>query len=470
MESLSPEFKEKFETAIATTMAQAHVPGLSLAAVKDNRVVYARGFGARNLKDNLPATPDTLYGIGSCTKSFTALAVMQLVEQGKITVTDPVKNYIPFNLGTEENPITIHHLLTHSSGIPNLGIAEILIPRLAGEEVHYIPMGSLADLLLHINGAKKEVVVPPGKRFFYFNGGYTLLAEIIERVSGQPYKDYVTQKILTPLKMERSTFLKEDYETDSDIMTAYFVQEKEGAVEITPADPPFHTFLYGAGGLLSSVMELTHYLIMNLNEGVFNSTQVVDASLLKEMHSPHIQRDPGLFGKSAYGYGWGIADNFLGHTVVTHGGSSGLSSALISFVPDVNIGVAMACNTGGAPPLELIPLGMLALLMGKDPEKVIPVFEIEKKLNMLAGEYHSYKGIHNVSIVKKGGLLYAEIKEKFTEMNVPLIPETDNLEPFKFYIQGPGVRAPVEFVVDSHGIDLYIERNRFHKSGSPQRE
>ncbi|MBU7026032.1 MAG: serine hydrolase [Theionarchaea archaeon] len=466
MESLSPESKEKFETVITTAMAQAHVPGMSIAAVKDNHVVYAQGFGARNLKDNLPATPDTLYGIGSCTKSFTALAVMQLVEQGKVNVTDPVSNYVPFSLGTEENPITIHHLLTHSSGIPNLGIAEILIPRLAGEEEHYIPMGSSTDLLIHINGAKKEVVTPPGKRFFYFNGGYTLLAEIIERVSGQPYEDYVTQKILTPLKMERSTFLKENYQKDSDAMTSYFVQEKEGTVEITPADHPFHKFIYGPGGLLSSVKELTHYLTFNMNDGVYEGVQVVDASLLKDMHKPHIERDPGLFGKSAYGYGWGITEDFLGHTLVNHGGSTGMSSAYISFVPDLNIGVVMACNMGGAPALELVSLGMLAFLMGKDPEKDIPVFEIEKKLNMLAGEYESYKGIHKISIMKKGELLYAEIKEKFIEMEAPLIPETENMETFTFYIQGPGVRTPVEFVVDSSGIDLYIERNRFHKMTS----
>lgn len=114
------EVEGKFEGWIADTMMRDHVPGLSLAVVKDGKVVYARGFGARRFKDNAPATPNTLYGVGSCTKSFTALAIMQLVEQGKLNMHDPVKKYLPeFRVGKDENPITLHHLLTHSSGMPD---------------------------------------------------------------------------------------------------------------------------------------------------------------------------------------------------------------------------------------------------------------------------------------------------------------------------------------------------------------
>ena len=117
----SSEFVEKLEEFVAEAMLQGHVPGLSLAVVKDRQVVYARGFGARRLKDNSPATPETLYGIGSCTKSFTALAIMQLVQGGRLDLKDPVKKHLPeFKVGKEENPITIHSLLTHSSGIPPL--------------------------------------------------------------------------------------------------------------------------------------------------------------------------------------------------------------------------------------------------------------------------------------------------------------------------------------------------------------
>jgi hypothetical protein len=107
---------------------------------------------------------------------------------------------------------------------------------------------------------------------------------------------------------------------------------------------------------------------------------------------------------------------------------------------------------------------VLALLMGKDPMKEIPVFEVDRKMSMLAGEYESYKGITKLSVVRKGGILFGEVKEKLVGQSFALIPEDDRLESLKFYIPAGGMRMSSEFVVDSSGkIDLYIERNRFHK-------
>jgi CubicO group peptidase (beta-lactamase class C family) len=466
------EFKEKFENLIAAAMAQARIPGLSVALVKDNHVIYSRGFGARNLKDNLPTTPHTLFGIGSCTKSFTALAIMQLVEQGKLNVQDPVNKYLPFKIGSKEDPVTIHHILTHSSGIPNLGCAEIATERMMGIDDKCIPLGSFDDFLLHVNSALEEVVAKPGKDFFYFNEGYTLLGEIVERISKLKFENYIRQKILKPLKMNRSTFLKEEFEKDSDIMTPYFVQVKEGAVTVTPSVHPFHKLIYAPGGLLSSVTEMTNYLTATMNDGVFEDVRILDASLLKQMQTLHVDTEQkgradalGSHGKEGYGYGWAILEDFLGHKLVSHSGSTGVSSGRISFVPDLKIGVVEAANVGQGP--DPLIFGALAFLMGKDPEKEMPLFERDKKLSMLAGSYETYKGVVKISVVKKGSLLYLEVKEKYMETSDPLIPETENIENFKFYIINPtGDKMPAEFTVDPSGkIDLYVERNRFHKVG-----
>ena len=472
MSSELPEgFKEKFEKKIAESMAKMRISGLSVAIVKDGQVIYARGFGARNLKKNLPTTPDTLYGIGSCTKSFTALAIMQLAEQGKLDVQDPVNKFLPFKLGNKEKPIRIHHLLTHSSGVPNLGVAESLISKVTGAlEENWIPMSSPEDLFLHVNGAQEEIAAEPGKRLFYFNTGYTLLGEIVERVSKMPYEEYIKERVLKPLKMDRSTFLEEDFRKDPDVMTPYLTESIEGKMKITPSRHPFNKFVYAPGGLLSSVMELANYLTLNINGGVFEETRVLDKSLMEEMHKIQIETEMfaniyGIRGKGGYGYGWGVFEDFCGHKLVIHGGNTGVSSAHLSFIPDLKIGIAAAENVGRGPTSVL--LSALVTLMGKDPEKEIPFFEIEKKLNMLAGEYTSYKGIHKFSVVKKGGLLYLVSKEKGIELNEPLIPETKNLENFKFYmISGPGSTMPVEFEVDATGkIDLYVERHRIHKIG-----
>jgi len=466
---LFEKFEEKFENLVASEMTKANIPGASVALLKDGQVIYARGFGARSLKDNLPATPQTLYGIGSCTKSFTALAVMQLAEQGKLDVRDPVGKYLPFKLGSEDNPITIHHLLTHSSGIPNLGGAETTITRMNDIYEKFIPMSSFEDLMLHINSASEEVAAKPGKRFFYLNEGYTLLGEIVEKVSKLKFEDYIKEKILNPLKMSRSTFLKEELEKDADVMTPYFAQSKEGTVKVTPAVHPFHKFIYAPGGLISSVMELTNYLTANMNNGVFEDARILDSSSsLEEMHKFHIEDESlrsyyGIPARLGYGYGWAIVEDFLGHKLVCHSGSTGMSSAQLSFVPDLKIGVAAAANAGSTP--EPVLLSALVSLMGKDPMKEIPFFEIQKKLGMLEGTYESYKGMLKISVVKKGGLLYLESKEKFMEMSAPLIPETEKIEDFKFYIiYETGDKMPVEFVVSPSGkIDLYVERNRLHK-------
>jgi len=390
---------------------------------------------------------------------------MQLAQQGKLNLKDPVKKHLPeFNLGKEENPITIHNLLTHSSGIPDLGGADVEIVRFLGIDEKWVPFSSVEDLILHVNGARDEVAAEPGNRFFYLNEGYELLGMIIERVSQIQYDHYVRDMILRPLKMHRSTFLREEFEKDSDVMTPYFMEKKEGAVVAAPF--PLSRLSYADGGLVGSVMELTNYLIANMNHGVFEDIKLLDSGLMQEMHRPHVQANfATLFGKGWYGYGWHMEDEFFGHMLIGHSGSTGVSSANVSFLPDLNMGVVYACNVGSAESVSLIPYVVLSLLMGRDPLKEIPVFEIEKKMAMLVGEYAGYKGIVKISVVRKGGLLFVEVKEKLAEQSLALIPESDKLENLKFYVPMAGTRMAAEFVVDASGkVDLYIERYRFHKA------
>jgi CubicO group peptidase (beta-lactamase class C family) len=457
----SEEEKERLEDYVVKGMAEAHVPGLSIALVKEGRVVYAKGFGARNLEANTPATPNTLYGIGSCTKSFTAIAVMQLAEQGRLDLQDPAKKYLPLKLGRDEDPIRIHHLLSHSSGAPNDGMAEILIRRTTGAEEFWVPMSSFDDFMLHVNGASEEVAAEPGKRYFYYNSGFALLGEIIERVSGVPYEDYVRERILKPLKMGRSTFLREEFEKDPDTMTAYR-KNRDGT--LTATVHPFHRLIYAAGGLLSSVTELCNYLTMQMNGGTFEGERLVEASSMEAMHRGYVDTGPGFFGKQRYGYGWQIAEDFLGHRLIQHGGSTGVSSALLGFVPDQKVGVALLANTSPYGSASMT-LGALALLMGRDPEKELPFLEIERRLRQLEGAYESYRGIRRLTVVRKGPMLYLEEKTKYVESSLPLIPEDERLESLRFYVySGVGTKMPVEFTVDSKGrIDMYMERWRLHK-------
>ena len=451
-------------------MMREHIAGLSLAVVRDGKVAYARGFGARDLKAGLPATPDTLYGIGSITKSFTAMAIMQLQEAGKLNVDDPVSKHLPeFKLGREGKPIAIRHLLSHSSGIPDLGWSDVRINRQIDGEEKWTPLTSFDDFMTFVNGAKDEVAADPGTRFFYLNEGYVLLGKIVEKASGMRYEDYVTQQILRPLKMKRSGFPTKDFEKDSDVAAMYQVQKKDNSLAGIPYFPSGFTYsfspAYAGGALFSTVVELCNYLSACMNKGVFEGTHVLTESSMKELFKPRIDVGyPSIFGKRMYGYGWGVYEDFFGHKCIGHNGSILVSGGDLRFVPDLNLGVAVLFNNAESASAYQVASVVMLLFMGLDPLKLIPTFEMEKRLEQLTGEYQTYKGIAKVSVVRKGGVLFLEAKEKLNEQSMALIPESDKFGTLNFHILTGGTRMPAEFLIDSSGkVDLFLERNRFRK-------
>jgi CubicO group peptidase (beta-lactamase class C family) len=168
-----------YEYELPLFMRDHHIPGLSLAITNRQEVVYATAYGARQLAHNLPNTVETLHGIGSVSKSFTCLAVLQLAEQGKLSVEDPLKQYLDVSVDKDAHaPIRIRHLMSHTSGIPDLGIALVSIGRYLLDVEPFIPLSSDEDLFRYVNAAHENVLFPPGKKYFYFNGGFTLLAKM----------------------------------------------------------------------------------------------------------------------------------------------------------------------------------------------------------------------------------------------------------------------------------------------------
>lgn len=229
---------DALEQFIQEKLAETHLPALSIALVERGETVFARGFGFRDSERGLPATPRTLYGIGSVTKSFTCLAIMQLQEQGELRVDDPVERYVPLEVRPFGRPITLHHFMSHSSGIPALAYAEAVIRHAAGAADSYLPIASYDDMLTFLNGAHDWVQSPPGERWFYLNEGYILLGAVIEKVSGQPYADYIQLHVLEPLGMARTFFDKSGVDRDQDVAVPYVVTKDKTQL-------PSH-YLYGA--------------------------------------------------------------------------------------------------------------------------------------------------------------------------------------------------------------------------------
>ena len=455
----------KLERFTFDKMAESGLPGLSLALVEGDEVVYARGFGQRNLEKGLPATPDTLYGIGSVTKSLTALAVLKLAEEDRLELDDPVDKHVPFPYKPKGETVRLHHLLSHTSGLPALAYGEAIIRHANGIGGRHLPIGGPEDILTFMDGAEGWEEASPGERWFYFNEGYALLGLIVERVSGKPYAEYVQDAILRPLGMNRSGFSRELLERDDDVAVPYVLYGDK------PPEVGHYLFraIRSEGGLFSSVMELARYMQLFFEGG----KGILSAEALEEMLSPRVatplQSAPGLWGSDEplrhdahYGYGVSVQD-FFGERLVGHGGSVLVSTAHLAFVPEKKLGVAMLANGSGYPLAQLAHFAM-ALMVGQDPA-ALPFVRVDEALSPLAGRYETFKGTMLIDVERKGDFLQLTVLDSAQPQRVILVPERlDGKAPTFFTLAG-GRRLEVTFRRSDDGVELVYERYKLRRRG-----
>ncbi len=439
---------KQLDEIASKAMEQVSAPGSSIALIKDGEIVYKKGYGASNLELNTSATPDTLYGIGSCTKSFICLATMMQVQDGRITVDTPIRDHLPVEVGFKDSPITVKSLMSHSSGFPSLGTADVMIAKMSLGG-HPIPFTSESDFYSFLNNAGDHIDAKPRERYYYLNAGYTLLGLLLEKLTGEKLESIFRKQIWEPLGMNRTTLLKDRFYADEDRMTAYW-RNKEG--NTVPSEHPFHELIYAPGGILSSVNESSNYLNMYLG----NTEPLIDEDLLAEMVMIHTPRPANIFGQGGYGYGWGIME-FNGETMITHIGSTGVSGANYLFVPERNIGVAYLTNMGYWG--NVVPHAATAFLMDMDPVEALPYVKKQLFYEKLSGRYTSYRDINIVEIKAQGGVLMVSQKSSFGEMTAPLLPASDDPEETEFYIYG-GENGPMKvwFELDEDEYRFYYER------------
>lgn len=455
---------ENIEQTIVELMGEFKIPGLSIGIVENNQSIYAKGFGARNLKKNLPFTENTLFGVGSISKSFTSLALLQLVQEGKLDLQDPVKKYLNFKLGDKQHPIKICHLLSHSSGVPELSGNIVALVRQLGNFEAVLPMSSWNDFLLHVNGAVKEIFDNPDNHFFYNNDMYTCIGLIIEILTNMKFETCIKNNILKPLEMHNSLYLKEEFEEHNDVLTGYIPSKENKPYKETTH--PFDKIVYAPGGLLSSVRDMQNYIIALINGGIFNKAQIINQSLIEQMWTPYIKTPYG-FGDAWYGFGWVIEKDFLGYKLIHHGGDVGSSTAFLAMVPEKKIGVILGANSNASIVLGALARRFLAILLGKKPNEAETTLYTHRKLKSLTGKYQIYKGIEKMNISFEDGILYATIKDSldFTPMKLPLVLE--NIDDLKFYvpIAYPTKKIDVQFFIDekTQKPHFIFDRYYFHK-------
>ncbi len=464
-------FKNRFEREIVKVMRDLKVPGISVIITQDDNIIYERSFGLRESGKNVkPTTPDTLYGISSITKSFTCLGILQLHEQGKLDINDPVSEYIPFELGFEDNPILIKHLMSHSSGVPALNTFYFSQKnqKLVKTTPPEFPMGTWDDFYFHINDAKSEILSPPGTKYYYWNAGFVLLGQIIEKVSSIKYEEYIEKNILSPLNMNRSTFSNKTAEEDNDVSRGFDYGLNKDVIFRDAKDLLSGPFIAGAGGIISSVREMTNYLQCNLNGGEYKGVRILGEELIQEMWKPHNQNIQAKYFyyypdlTATYGYGWKIYHDFFGQRIITHGGNSGVSGGMVGFIPELKLTFALLQNVNWIP-LHLMFVAF-ALIFGKNPDEEMPFFKRRKHLRSLAGRYETYKKTITVQVQNRNGLLYILDENWVDKITIPLIPKNNDPEVMEFYAPTPYGRMDVPFTkhIDGH-ITLDWERHVLHQ-------
>jgi CubicO group peptidase (beta-lactamase class C family) len=319
---------------VRAELVRQRIPGLSVAVLRGDSVLLARGYGWANLELQVPASDSTIYQSGSVGKQFTAAAIVTLVREGKIGLDDPIRTYLR-EAPSSWRKVTIRHLLTHTSGIPDYTEDLVDFRRDYSEE-------QLARLY-----AKLPLEFQPGTTWSYSNTGYALLGFIIRRVTGQFYGDYLRERVFQPLGMRTARVISE---RDLVSNRAAGYQLVDGEVKNQDwVSPSLNTTADGA--LYLTVRDLARWAIG------LNHARVPDSAGLAMSWTPVRLNDGGTF---TYGFGWGVDDQ-RGHLRIGHGGSWQGFRAAINRYPDFDLTVIALANLDTAEP-EAITFGIAGIL------------------------------------------------------------------------------------------------------------
>ena len=322
----------------ARAVADWGIPGLAIAVVKDDSVVFAQGFGVRKLGEPAAVTPHTLFAIGSCTKAFTAAALAMLVDSGKLAWDDPVTQYLKgFQLYDPyvTRELTVRDLLTHRSGL------------MRGDALWYATPYDRDEVLRRIRYLKPSWSFR--SRYGYQNIMFLAAGQLVPAVTGMSWDDFVQRRLFAPLGMSATNTSVTALARAADVATPHErIAGKEQPVAWRNLDN-----IGPAGAINSNVLDMAQWLRLQLGAGVYRGARLISAAGLKEMHTPQTlipldsvtERLRPSTHFSAYGLGWSLAD-YRGRKLVTHGGAIDGFRALVGLVPEERLGVVVLTNGG----------------------------------------------------------------------------------------------------------------------------
>ncbi|MCK5238984.1 MAG: serine hydrolase [Candidatus Thorarchaeota archaeon] len=404
-----------FDAELEKLRTHWDAPGIACVVLKDNEIAYSHAVGLRDIKKNLPMTPQTIQPIGSCSKSFTSTAVALLVEDGKLDWDTPIHKMFPkFEL---KEPIasaktTLIDMLSHRTGLPRHDIVWL------NDEFTY---DMVFEYLPHLDLSRDFRTT-----FQYCNLMYIAAAALVEEISGMNYRDFLKKRIFKPLKLGANSTLQEMLKNDDHTKGYHDVAGVRTEVKYDAVSEAESIAATGAGSINAGTADLAKWLRFHLNKGNAEGKQLLSPENLKRTHIPVTmggysaidQVIPGQkwIKQGAYALGW-QTDVYRGFSRIMHGGNTEGSSTQLYFIPDEGIGVGVMVNEYGIPLTGVVASIIVDRLLKLDPvdwsDYFKPIFDARKKA-------------------------YRESKEKEEELKVTDTKPTHPLEEYVGNYHNPG--------------------------------
>ena len=332
----------ELEPEIQRALVEGKIPSASIALVSGDKVIWTGAYGYSNLWARTPATPSTVYVIGSTFKAMSTVALLQQMEQGKFKLDDKVNDYLTeFKIQKEDpkNPVTFRHLLTHTSGLP-------------GGFGAYPVWGDTVPEPLDVFLGKALVIgKPTGSEVIYSNIAYTLIGYLVQKFSGVPYKKYIQDNIWTPLEMNNTAF-EPTAAMDERMSEPYVVDEKTGSQVPTVR---VKASVWPAGIVYGTIYDQSNWLILNLNNGMFKGKRIISEQTMEQMFTRQYDKFKGgiegIWGNETAGFGltwWSQVRD--GDRYFAHSGSLGGYTAFLLGNRDRKLGFAILTNGNRAHP------------------------------------------------------------------------------------------------------------------------
>lgn len=351
----APLDRPAVDTLMLDLIATHNVPGAALALIKRGEVVLEKSYGFRHLATRAPVTAQTLFNIGSISKSFTALGIAQLVDHHKLDLDAPVIGYAPdLRLSDPQvtRKVTLRQLLSHTSGLP----ADEQWP----SQVAASRLGIIREF------ATMPITAQPGTRFQYCSRCIVLAAYVLERISGQTWETYTQTQILAPLGMTAASFGPSGLERTTDAAQPYQHDSAVGHVQVPWKRLAYLDPLGPAGAIDASIADLTRYALFELGDGTIFGRRVLSAPMMAELHRPEIAVGPGWtslrFDDLHYALGWFTAE-YRGVRLIYHNGANPGFRAAIVLVPSTKAGVVLLANSDSSQFTSAATLRLLEQLL-----------------------------------------------------------------------------------------------------------